>query len=371
MKLLITGDLAITKQYPKKNIDKNLINLFQNSDYNIVNLEAPVTESDSKIIKTGPHLKSDTGSTLEVLKALNVNLCTLANNHILDYGEKGVLDTLQFCEGIKISTVGAGKNKEEASKVFYIGSPEGKIAIINIAENEWASATETSAGANGMDLIDDMKSIQNARVKSDFVLVIVHGGLEYYNLPSPAIQKKYRFYIENGADLVLGHHTHCISGKEVYKGKSIYYSVGNFLFTKNSNYSDWYNGFILELNISSGELKTKCHPIQQNETDFRLSFLEGDEKGNFFKRVKEYNEIIQDPTRLSDAWCSLIDKKSMLYISLWSPFVFIRSRYLRALFIKLGIRFINKRGLSYYLNLMRCETHSDISMSVLNNKIKK
>src|SRR5690606_34911013 len=125
----------------------------------------------------------------------------------------------------------------------------GKIAIINIAENEWASATDTSAGANGMDLIDDVKSIQEAKSQSDFVLVIVHGGHEYYNLPSLRMQKQYRFYIDNGADLVVGHHSHCISGMETYKNKKIYYSLGNFLFTKPSVFKGWYNGLILEVII--------------------------------------------------------------------------------------------------------------------------
>src|SRR5690606_30821804 len=141
-----------------------------------------------KILKTGPHLKADKDSTLSVLKTLNIDLVTLANNHVLDYDEQGVLDTLVFCKENSIVTVGAGKNKEEAASVFYIDSPQGKIAIINIAENEWASATDTTAGANGMDLIDNIKQIQEAKSKSNFVFVIVHGGHEYYNLPSPRMQ---------------------------------------------------------------------------------------------------------------------------------------------------------------------------------------
>lgn len=91
MKILFTGDLVINKPYPDSHIDKEIKNLFSNSDYNIVNLEAPVTESTSKILKTGPHLKSDKKSTIDILKNLNINLCTLANNHVLDYGEQGVL----------------------------------------------------------------------------------------------------------------------------------------------------------------------------------------------------------------------------------------------------------------------------------------
>src|SRR5690554_2607644 len=94
MKILITGDLVINKTFLNDNISPEVINLFQSSDYNIVNLEAPVTESNLKILKTRPHLKSEKESTLEILKALNINLCTLANNHVLDYDEQGVLDKI-------------------------------------------------------------------------------------------------------------------------------------------------------------------------------------------------------------------------------------------------------------------------------------
>src|SRR5690606_12095475 len=138
MKLLITGDFVINQPYSTSQINKEVKELFAQSDYNIVNLEAPVTNSNSKILKTGPHLKADKKSTLKVLKALNINLCTLANNHILDYDEQGVFETLSFCKENNIQTVGAGKNIEEASRVFYLDSDVGKVAIINIAENEWA-----------------------------------------------------------------------------------------------------------------------------------------------------------------------------------------------------------------------------------------
>src|SRR5690606_20032949 len=230
MNLLIAGDLVINRPYQAFQINDEVKELFANSDFNIVNLEAPVTNSNSKILKTGPHLKSEKESTLEVLKALNINLCTLANNHVLDYDEQGVLDTINFCKENNIQTVGAGKNKEEAARVFYLESDVGKIAIINIAENEWASATDTTAGANGMDLIDDVKQIQEAKKKSDFVFVIVHGGHEYYNLPSPRMQKQYRFYAEQGADIGIGHHSHCMRGKQVYNRSTIYYSLGICFF---------------------------------------------------------------------------------------------------------------------------------------------
>src|SRR5690554_2655087 len=241
--ILITGDLVISKEYHSSNIDDNIVSLFKNSDLNIVNLEAPVTNSNKTINKTGPNIKSHEQSTKDVLDKLDIDVVTLANNHVLDYDEQGVADTLSFCKANNIRPVGAGMNLEEASKTLYVDTIEGKIAIINFAENEWTCATKETAGANPMDLIENFKQIKKAKEKADFVIVIVHGGNEHHHYPSPRMVKQYRFYAENGADAVVGHHTHCVSGYERHKNVPIFYSIGNFLFPKeNQKREGWYFG---------------------------------------------------------------------------------------------------------------------------------
>ena len=371
MKILITGDLVINKEYSKSNISDAVISLFNNSDLNIVNLEAPATKSTSKIIKTGPHLKADINSTLQVLKSLKVDVVTLANNHVLDYDEQGVGDTLQFCKENNIKTVGAGMNLKEASQTLYLDTKEGEIAIINFAENEWASATDESAGAHPMDIIDNANAIKDARVKADFVFVIVHGGHEYYNLPSPRMQKQYRFYAEQGADIVVGHHTHCISGSEVYKGVPIYYSLGSFLFTSKSTIEDWYTGLVLEVNIEKGNLTSQLHPVEQQKETFELSLLNGKKREDIIKRISKYNAIIADEAQLKSEWSNYIDAKYDMYLNYWSPFSFISNRYVRGVLNRLGIKGLNKRGVALALNLMRCEAHVDMSKEVTNKYLKR
>jgi len=371
MKILIAGDFVVTKDYLIDNINQEVVDMFQSSDYNIVNLEAPITTSQSKIVKTGPHLKADKESTLSVLKTLNIDLVTLANNHVLDYDEQGVLDTLEFCEENSIATVGAGNNIKEALQVFYLDTPKGVIGIINIAENEWASATETTAGANGMDLINDVKQIQEAKTKADFVFVIVHGGHEYYNLPSPRIQKQYRFYAEQGADMIIGHHTHCISGYEEHNGVPIYYSLGNFLFTNESIHEDWYKGLVLEIKIKDSKIESYLHPITQYKKNFKLELLKATEKDKILNRVLDYNNIIKDDIKLKESWRSFIEKRTKSYLMNWSPLAFINNYYIRAGLNKLNLSFLNKRGLSRYLNYMRCEAHLDVSKEVIKKYLKK
>lgn len=372
MKIIITGDLVLKDKYDAiSNIDPKLIKKFNESDLNIVNLEAPITNIETKIQKTGPHHKSHSASTLNLFKLLNINVAALANNHIKDFTSVGVEDTLSFCEKHRIKTVGAGRSYQDAAETLFIESNEGNIAVINIAENEWSSAKSHSAGANGMDLIKDITKIQEAREKCDFVIVIVHGGLEYYNLPSPRMQKQYRFYADQGADLVVGHHTHCISGYEVYNGTPIYYSLGNFLFTKNSIHEDWYTGSILEVDIQKYNLNTRLTPISFSKDSFKLGLVDTKGSEAWLNRINEFNKIISDQDALYEAWLKKCSSSSQTYLNLWSPLSFIKLRYTSSLLRRLKINFNNSKGLKLHLNLMRCETHRDISQEVIEEFLSK
>lgn len=374
MKILITGDLVITDDYKGKDlIDQSIEKLFSEADYRLVNLEAPITENTSKnkILKTGPHLRTLGKSILPALKKLNINLVTLANNHILDYGVKGLNDTLEFCQNNNIDNVGVGENRNLANTAKRIKLGFHKISIINFAENEWASATEISAGANPMDLIDNVKLIQQEKEVSDLVFIVVHGGHEYYNLPSPRMQKQYRFYVDSGADLVVGHHTHCISGYEVYKEAPIYYSLGNFLFTMPSNDDDWYQGIVLDVYIDkNNKLKTKPIFVTQNKKNFMLSLAKDYQVKELQHSFKDYTSIIQNKRLLHENWNKFIKNKSNSYLKIWSLYMFINNKYIKAILNKLGFKFKNKIAQAMYLNLMRCESHRDLSKEVIKNGIQ-
>ena len=374
MKIIITGDLVVTDNYESKElIDENLKNYFSKVDYRIANLEAPITENNpnNKILKTGPHLRANGSSVLPTLKKLNIDLLTLANNHILDYGDKGLNDTLDFCSSNNIDWTGVGKNISLANKAKRIEIDNIKISIINFAENEWSSASEENAGANPMDIIDNTKLIKKEKKLSDFVFVIIHGGHEYYNLPSPRMQKQYRFYTDNGADLIVGHHTHCISGFEIYNNSPIYYSLGNFLFTIPSNYNDWYEGICLEILIDENKnLTTRPIFVKQNKSNFKISLVKGEHLEKLTKDFKNYTSIILNKNKLDENWYNYIQKKCISYLKIWSPYTFINNRYLKSLILRLGIRFNSVRARSIYLNNMRCEAHNDLSKAILQNKLK-
>lgn len=373
MKILITGDLFVSDQFYNDNIiDKSVQDLFSKADYRIVNLEAPITDdrSEKKIIKTGPHLRMSEQTAISVLNQLNIDGVTLANNHILDYGNKGLLDTFDTLKSKEIAYVGAGTNLKDAARYITLNKEGMKIAIINFCENEWSIAEENSPGANPMDVIDNTNQIREAKASHDKVIVIVHGGHEYYNLPSPRMQKQYRFYADQGADIVVGHHTHCISGNEVYKGVPIYYSLGNFLFTSKSTIEDWYTGLVLEVNIEKGNLTSKLHPVEQQKETFELSLLIGKKREDIIKRISKYNAIIEDEEKLKNEWDNYVDTKYDVYLNYWSPFSFISNRYVRGVLNRLGIKGLNKKGIALALNLMRCEAHVDMSKEVNKKYLK-
>lgn len=375
MKILNAGDFFISDDYAHRQlIDQSVRDLFASVDYRIINLEAPITNKDdskNKILKTGPHLRMSEEVAIKHLNELNIDCVTLANNHVLDYGVNGLLDTFESLDKNKINYVGAGSNLSEAAKPLTLEKDGLRIAILNFCESEWSIAEPDTPGANPMDIIDNANQIKYAKELADYVIVIVHGGHEYYNLPSPRMQKQYRFYADQGADIVVGHHTHCISGYEVYNSVPIYYSLGNFLFTKNAANPDWYIGLILEIEWKENQLKTTLHPVCQEKETFKLYLPKGKEQEEIFNRVQSYSEIIQDEFLLEQSWEQYISLKTGEYLNYWSPSSFVKNRFLRGVLNKLGIDFKNKKGLSLFLNLMRCEAHSDLSKEIINKYLNK
>lgn len=297
----IGGDFCIIPPHTAENlITTEVEDLFRDSDLNIINFECPVVKiaNNKKIIKTGPHLSTD-ANVFAQLKKLNIKVVTLANNHILDYGEEGLATTISTCRNENIATVGAGKNLEEASRPAIIEVKGSKIAIINFCENEWSIASDKHGGANPLSIIDNLKQIKTARESADFVVVIIHGGHEIYNLPSPRMVNEYRFFAENGADAVINHHPHCISGYEVHNKVPIFYSLGNMLFTKNTPYKGWDTGLVVRLKLEKNKpAEFSLHPVRQSKDNFKLSLLESNAKEETISEIEDLSRTIKDKKEL-------------------------------------------------------------------------
>lgn len=373
VKILVTGDTHLgggrVKSLALKQDERELFGSFldkiQEADISVTNLESPLIEKGKEIKKTGPNLKSSP-RTLSVLQVAGFDLLTLANNHIMDYGPKGLKSTLDASLKEGMATVGAGETLNEAVKAYTVKKNDMLISFINIAENEFSTAQDDSPGAHPLDPIQNYYTIQKAKEKSDRVVVIIHGGHEHYRYPSPRMVKTYRFFVDAGADAVLGHHTHCVSGYEVYKGAPIFYSLGNFLFDKSFTDSPgkWHKGMMVELITSTTGFDFEFYPFIQNAEEGGLRSLNQKEEKEFQTELKEINSIIQDSEKLTQEFESFCHRSQNQYKSYIEPH---SVRLLHALQNRnLFPSFLSDRKKRLFLNLIRCEAHRDALIKILN-----
>ncbi|UII77604.1 CapA family protein [Flagellimonas sp. HMM57] len=367
MEILIGGDVFLGGAIENRAINEphkiwgDSLELFSKADLSIINLESPITTENIGISKTGPCIKASTKS-VETLKKADINLVTLANNHILDYGEAGLLETIRTCQENNIEFVGAGKNLKDAQTPYFIESENQRIAILNFAENEWASAKKDSAGANPMNFIDNLAQIKETRKIADLIILIIHGGHEFNPYPSPRMVKQYRFYADSGVDLIVGHHTHCVSGFEIHNNVPIIYSLGNLIFHNTTNWENWFTGILLKFNSKSIK-KFEIIPFHQNIDGIRLYSKQ--EKETFFQdTVLPINKAIENESELQEKWRLFVEKEyaNRLFILNSKRSIFFR------ILKKIGLqkKVLNRRDLMDLHNFFRCEAHYDLSLEVLD-----
>lgn len=369
IKILVTGDFFPSKHPDEEglvgpnNLFSDLLPVLEECDINITNLECPLFNGESPIVKVGPHLKAPT-EAITILKQGGFNLLTLANNHILDHGEKGILSTIEACNREGIAFFGAGLDYSSARKPYILDIQGITIAFLGIAENEFSTTKDNNAGANGMDIVANYYDITEAKRIADYVFVIVHGGSEYYVHPLPKLRDRYRYFIDIGADVVVGHHTHCYQGYEEYQGKPIFYSLGNFLFPplKNNVPDLWYKGYCVQFFVDSNSLEFKIIPVRQSGK-FGVSRLNATENKNFERNIASLNKVIKSDKLLKENFIKYCESKTKRYSILFEPYV---GRYLSFLHRKgclPSLTFKKKR--KYLLNIIKCESHQEVLTGVL------
>ncbi len=196
---------------------QNVRPIFEADDLTFVNLEGPLTNSNDKRSGRTFNFKGDP-EYAKILNGSSVEMAGLANNHALDFGKGGLQETADVLEEAGVGVCGY-------STVWY-GDVEGfRVACLSVTE--WDYTTAELAVMVG-----------EAREQSDLVIVMIHWGEEKGYDPTKSQEKYGRALIDAGADLVLGSHPHVVSGIELYNGKYIVYSLGNFCFGGNKNPSD-------------------------------------------------------------------------------------------------------------------------------------
>lgn len=377
IKILFTGDFAPCRRFEELVINKgedifgDSLKIIKSSDFSFLNLECPLTDSEIAIKKSGPGLKAKK----ECINSLkNFTLIGLANNHVMDYGEEGLLDTIALCESNNIKHTGAGMNLKESKRISYSIIKGIKIAVIALAEYEFNQADENKAGSAPIDLIENYKQIKEAKENSDILIITLHAGNEYFPYPRPNLRKICHHFIELGTDAIICHHPHVPGGYEIYKEKPIFYSLGNLIFDEKDPLPDWEFGFMVNLTYSNESKKFKeirIIPYKQSVEIGGLTLLKENEKEDFLKKIDLYKQHIENNVEWIKEWHKFIKKKSNNYIlKQYLPFTF-KGMNLLSKFIPISKIFYNKNNHDSKLNMLRCQSHYEVFIESLKLKSKE
>jgi poly-gamma-glutamate synthesis protein (capsule biosynthesis protein) len=232
--VLFLGDFLYDYDYLNSDIIEISSWVRDNNYLTVLNLESPLVRSGNPINKRGPHL-AQSDLTIEILNRLNVICVCLANNHIFDYGWDAFRKTIQLLEDNSIHYIGAGDNQDSAAAPLLVRFKNGKeIILTNYGWEieETIIAVNDSFGCNSRDdkwVIECTRNLR-AQFPQSYIVNIFHWGFEFNRYPMPYDISLAHKSIDSGADLIIGHHPHCIQAKESYNNKLIYYSLGNFYF---------------------------------------------------------------------------------------------------------------------------------------------
>ena len=379
IRILIAGDLCFQDRTTHADLDtliqthESCMSIIAAADYAVVNLECAVVTSEKPkaIKKAGPALRCSE-KIVDFAKALGFKACTLANNHFADFGNEGVKETLGALKACELEYVGAGMNAEDAKHILYKIINDATFAFINACEHEFTVATEKKAGCNALNPIGLSYDIKEARGKADYVIVIIHGGHEGYQLPSPRMQETYRFFIDIGADVIVNHHQHCYSGQELYKGKPIIYGLGNFSFDEKGMRNDvWNEGYMVSLTFGK-TISFDLIPYVQNDEQMGILLMEGKREEEFEKHIQQLNAIIADSKQLQDAWNTMVEEHRDEYMAPLKPYQYpwlvkLAKHYLlpKKLVAKLLPEYMTEMRRLFLKSYFQCESHRDIMNKLL------
>ena len=376
MKIIVAGDYCPRNRVAKmisegdyQSVLGEVNCITKSADYSIVNLECPVVYQEAvPICKCGPNLKCSS-KAIEALKWAGFDCVSLANNHFLDYGIIGVDNTLHACQSLELDYVGGGKSAEDAGMILYKDINGQKLAIINCCEHEFSIATDTTAGSNPLNIVKQYYTIKEARKNADYIIVIIHGGVELFWLPTKRMIETYRFFVDSGADVIINHHQHCYSGYEVYKDRPIFYGLGNFCFDEKPNDYNWTSGYMVELIFEyERNIKFNIVPYRQCTKESKVRILKGNEKDEFITNLNSYNNILSDDALREKEYLKWCQQTEGMYKLMLNP---ANNRYTSWFFkSSIGKRIINKRKVLQMYDYLVNESHIE-RVRLLFDKVLK
>jgi poly-gamma-glutamate synthesis protein (capsule biosynthesis protein) len=353
MKLLIAGDVVVRNAIKARPFSEGFNNLLNEHPYRWFNFEAPIAKDNTpRFPKKGPTIKQEEGIVYFVEKGA-FNLAGLANNHIMDYGAEGLKYSQALLDANKVRYSGAGASFAEAYQPLLIEAEDVTLSIIAVGEAQFGCLKE-DIGKPGYAWCFNYAILDTIRQQKELgytVIVMPHAGLEGYELPLPEWRALYKRYIDEGADLVICTHPHIIQGKEQYKNKWIYYSLGNLFFNEPGHSKDWYLSVALSIEVGQNISITE-HVVEQKDDVLHLVQLPTliNERSQLFsaeENDKYYEAVTQE----------CVSHWAQTYKKYYGTLVPYRPSMLATLARKVARRYFRAQDELMILHNIRIETH--------------
>ena len=357
LNIVFSGDLSLTGIFKRKVLnnkeifDEIIQSKIYKSDLFIANLEGPVYDNTHSDVICQPL------NAIDYLANRNIKVFNLANNHIFDFGKEGFNNTIEPIQKKPCSYFGAGADITEASKPLYISKNGITLALIGLSHKEGMIAGRKQAGVFSIKHLHLLKKIaKQAKDNADWVILNFHGGEEYTLYPTP-YKRRLLHKMANiaGVDLIIAHHSHTVQGMEKVNNKTVFYSLGNFVFDyKAHNRSQYaHKGILVELKMTKKDYEQQILPVYINKSEGLIEkgedqFLQHFDKISEFKRyrqkfMKEAYRFINERQNTIQQHQSYTNKKTVprvfrisFYINLLKKFSdpFNRALFVEGMFYK-------------------------------------
>ncbi|MBR5126979.1 MAG: CapA family protein [Roseburia sp.] len=297
-KAVTTAQLDASEGDISKCISPELIKIMQDADIMCLNNEFTFSNNGAPMNGKMYTFRAKP-ERVSILRDMGVDIVQLSNNHVYDYGKQALLDTFTTLEDAGIDYFGAGHNLEEAMQPIYYTLDDKVVAFVGASRAEknkmTPQATDTEPGIlRCYDTELFLQVIAEADENADFVIAVVHWGTEYsYDLEDVQLTTG-KEYLDAGADVIIGGHSHCLQGMEFYDGKPIIYSLGNYWFN-----DKMLDSMLVELHFSGNDeeqnLEVKMIPaIQTHATTNWVDEAEQQRIFEFMKSISVNVEIDED-----------------------------------------------------------------------------
>jgi poly-gamma-glutamate capsule biosynthesis protein CapA/YwtB (metallophosphatase superfamily) len=361
----IEGNRPYFEKGDAENLFHDLLGDFEQADLAIGNLECPLIERQTPILKTGPNF-GEPPACINGIKRAGIDLLCLANNHVLDHGAEGLKSTLDACDRAGIATVGAGEDLAAARRILVKELKGIRVGILGVTEQEFSIARKNSWGANPLDLIDLVRNVRDHRSEFDYLIVLLHGADEFH-VPTPRIKDTCHFMIEIGANAVLVQHPHVLGGYEEYQGGHIVYGQGALVMDE-AIYRDlksFHEGFLIKLRVAEDTSSTmEIVPFTQSDPPPGARRMEREKENHFRRMLAQRSAAIQNDAFVEGEWLRFCEANKHDYLSSLLGHNRILGRLNRHGLLENLLH--GRESLLRAKNIACCETHREAIETIFN-----